>query len=124
METITLQERTVAPYLTDPRNSNPSLTNDLLAVTSKGTGQIITLSREGISFGCLYPHLFPQEWNLDILDARGCHIQQLKVRKVWEMNKFHTDFCKEFELVVGAQFVELSDIQLTALENILEKQAN
>lgn len=124
MDTISLQESTPAHYLTDQRDSNPSQSNDLLAVTSKGTGQVITISREGISFGCLYPHVFPQEWNLDILDAKGCHIQQLKVRKVWEMNKLYTDFCKEFELVIGAEFVDLSESQATALEKMLKKQQN
>lgn len=124
MDTMTLQERTVTPYLADHRHNELSQANTLLAVTNRGTGQVITLSREGISFGCLYPHAFPQELNLDILDDRGGHLQQLRVRKVWEMNSFHTVFCKEFELVIGAQFVNLSTDQAEALEKILENLQN
>jgi hypothetical protein len=121
---MTLQERRVTPHLSDHRADDLPQSNGLIAVTNRGTGQIITISREGISFGCLYPHTFPQELSLDILDGHGAHIEQLKVRKIWEMNRVYTDFCKEFELVIGAQFVNLSDHQAAALERILEKQQN
>ncbi|MFW2365615.1 MAG: hypothetical protein ACN4GW_04315 [Desulforhopalus sp.] len=124
METMTLQEKTLTPYLAVQPDSSTSQTEALLAVTAKGSGQVITLSKEGISFGLLYPHAFSQEWDLDILDDKGGHIQQLRVRKVWEMNRFHTDFCKEFELVIGAQFVNLSKHQETALDQLLAKLHN
>lgn len=124
MNTMTLQERTVTPYLSDHRDDDRSRANALIAVTNRGTGQVITISREGISFGCLYPHDFPEELSIDILDGRGGHLQRLKVRKVWEMNRVRTDFCKEYELVIGAQFVNLSDHQTATLEKILQNCQN
>lgn len=124
MNTMTLQEKTVTPYPLGHRDDDRSQINGLIAVTNRGTGQVITISREGISFGCLYPHDFPEELSIDILDDQGGHLQQLKVRKIWEMNRVYTDFCKEFELVIGAQFVNLSDHQAATLEKVLENRQN
>ena len=122
MHLITQQERTVPPHLIGHRKNTPSNTPKLLAVTDRGTGQIMTLSREGISFGCLYPHVFPEKLKLDILDGQGGHIKQLPVRKIWEMNRYYFDYKKKFDLVIGAEFIDLSDQQASELEALLENQ--
>lgn len=124
MYLITQQERTVPPHLAGHRTESPLRRPSMLAVTDRGTGQIMTLSREGISFGCLYPHVFPKEWTLDILDDQSGHVRELRVRKIWEMNRYYFDYDKRFELVIGAEFIDLTDQQAIELETLLENTVN
>jgi hypothetical protein len=119
MDQISVQEVTGALYLQEQRINEHQQAIHLLAVTERGTGQILDISRDGFSFGCLYPHNFPSEWTLDILDAQGSHIKKLKVRKIWEMSKYHPEFSTKFELVIGVEFTELTALQKDGLEYLL-----
>lgn len=92
----------------------------MLAITGRGTGQIFDIGREGLSFGCLYPHSFPDTWSMDILDARGSHIRELQVRKIWEKKIGHPELSASYELEVGVEFAELTDEQSDELEFLLD----
>ncbi len=107
----------------EQRNSNRYQTQHLLAITPKGTGQIIDISRAGLSFGCLYPHYFQNEWVMDILDAQGTHIKRLRVRKIWQRGESHANISAEFEMEIGVEFLELTQNQIHELE-ILSNNIN
>jgi hypothetical protein len=92
---------------------------NLLAVTQRGTGQILDISREGLSFGCLYPHAFPDIFYLDILDAKGSHIKKLKVRKIWEINENNQESVK-YESIVGVTFFDLTLSQSDELNYLFD----
>lgn len=92
----------------------------ILAITGRGTGQIIDIGREGLSFGCLYPHTFPESWSMDIIDARGSHIKELQVRKTWERKIGHPELSPSFELEIGVEFADLTDEQADELEFLLD----
>jgi hypothetical protein len=92
----------------------------LLAITERGTGQILDISSEGLSFGCLYPHDFPHEFYLDILDAKGSHIKKVKVQKMWEINGDCQESSAIFELVIGVEFSNLSAFQKDDLNYLLK----
>jgi hypothetical protein len=93
--------------------------SNLLAITQRGTGQILDISREGLSFGCLYPHAFPDIFYLDILDAKGSHIKRLKVRKIWEINDNDQESVT-YESIVGAIFVDLTVSQADDLSYLFD----
>lgn len=109
-----------------PRNFPERRRNDrykivhILAITGRGTGQIIDISREGLSFGCLYPHKFPDEWSMDILDAKGSHIKQLQVRKIWERTTGHPELSDKFDLVVGVEYTGLTALQAEELDFLFD----
>jgi hypothetical protein len=92
----------------------------IIAVTDRGTGQIVDIGREGLSFGCLYPHNFPDTWSMDILDAKGTHIKQLRVRKIWERKIGHPDLSPKFDLEVGVEFTNLTTLHEVALDYLLD----
>ena len=110
------QQATQALCFPEQRNSNRCQAQHLLAITSKGTGQIIDISGAGLSFGCLYPHYFQNEWVMDILDAQGTHIKQLRVRKIWQRGENHANISTEFEMEIGVEFLELTQNQIHELE--------
>lgn len=92
----------------------------MLAITGRGTGQIIDIGREGLSFGCLYPHSFPETWSMDVLDARGSHIKELQVRKVWERKTGDQGLSTRYELEVGVEFADLTGEQADELDFLLD----
>lgn len=92
----------------------------ILAITGRGTGQILDISREGLSFGCLYPHKFPDAWSMDILDAKGSHIKQLQVRKIWERTAGYPELSDEFDLEVGVEFTGLTALQADELDFLFD----
>lgn len=118
-----VQEVNSPIFLQEQRRNEHQPVVHLLAVTDRGTGQILDISREGLSFGCLYPHNFPEEWVLDVLDAKGSHIKKLKVRKIWEMSRYNPDTSTNFELVVGVEFVELTTFQAAGVDFVLDNLA-
>jgi hypothetical protein len=120
MNQLTAQSIPESHYLSDQRRTQRQEVINLLAVTERGTGQILDISRKGISFGCLYPHTFPNEFYLDILDAKGTHIKKIKVRKIRETNGEEQDPLEIFELVVGVEFSSLSPSQSHELGYLLE----
>ena len=103
----------------EQRNSDRCQAQHLLAITPKGTGQIIDISGAGLSFGCLYPHFFQKEWVMDILDAQGTHIKQLKVRKIWQRDENCASISTEFEMEIGVEFLELTQNQIHELEILI-----
>jgi hypothetical protein len=120
MNQISVHEPTGPLYFHENRMSEHQRVVHLLAVTERGTGQILDISSDGFSFGCLYPHKFPDAWTLDILDSQGSHIKKLKVRKIWEISKYHPHTSTKFELVIGVEFVDLTAIQTDGLEFVLD----
>lgn len=122
MNQISVHDPTGPLYFHENRTSEQQRAVHLLAVTERGTGQILDISSDGFSFGCLYPHKFPDAWTLDILDSQGSHIKKLKVRKIWELSKYHHHSSTKFELVIGVEFVELTAMQTDGLEFVLDNQ--
>ncbi len=112
------QQATQVLCFPEQQNSNRCQAQHLLAITPKGTGQIIDISGAGLSFGCLYHHYFQNEWIMDILDAQGTHIKQLKVKKIWQRGENHSDISSEFEMEIGVEFLELTQDQIHELETL------
>ncbi|MGB3210863.1 MAG: hypothetical protein WBB19_09195 [Desulforhopalus sp.] len=120
MSQITVHHMPEAHYLSEQRKNLRHEAINILAITERGTGQILDISREGLSFGCLYPHNFPEEFHVDILDAKGSHIKKLKVRKMRETNSDYQDPPAIFELVVGVEFCELTSSQSDELNYLID----
>jgi len=108
------------PYYSEQRKNDRHEVINLLAITDRGTGQILDINRQGLSFGCLYPHTFPNEFHIDILDAKGSHIKKLKVRKRRETNSDYQEPAGIFELVIGVEFVEINAFQAEELDYLLD----
>jgi hypothetical protein len=109
-----------SPYFSEQRKNGRNEVVNLLAITDRGTGQILDINREGLSFGCLYPHTFPNEFNIDILDAKGSHIKKLKVWKRRETDGDYQEPAVIFELVLGVEFAEITALQAAELEYLLD----
>jgi hypothetical protein len=120
MNQLTLHEIPKNLYISEQRKSQRHEAIHLLAVTDRGTGQILNINGEGLSFGCLYPHTFPHVFFLDLLDAKGSHIKKVQVRKMWETHGEYQNSSGEFELVVGVEFTELTSLQEDDLNYLLE----
>lgn len=118
MNTFMLHNNTLGTLSYPERRQSYRFTvNHILTVTNRGVGRVITINRHGFSFGCLYPHTFNGLLHLDLLDAAGNHLKQLPVRIVWQKRTWEEG--SEFELLVGAEFQNLSPGQSKALENLL-----
>ena len=113
-----LQTIPEARFLSEQRKSTRNRDLHLLAITNRGTGQIIDISQDGLSFGCLYPHHFPEEFTLDLLDAKGTHIKYLQVRKVWERRETAI-MQNQYELEVGVEFAKITSDQHGDLTDLL-----
>lgn len=91
----------------------------LLVVTNRGTGKIVDIHRQGLSFGCLFPHTFPEIFTVDILNAKGLHLKRVTVRKIWQRLRGDEHFSDEFELEIGAEFLALLPGQKDLLARLL-----
>lgn len=120
MDQLAIYQAPETPYLSEQRINDRQEMINLLAITERGTGQILDINREGLSFGCLYPHTFPHEFYLDIIDAKGSHIKKLKVRKMWEINGDYQQGAAIYELMVGLEFPELTSTQADAINFLLD----
>ena len=120
MNQFTVQEMANPGYHQEQRKNQRYRKIQLLAITRLGTGKILDIGSEGLSFGCLYAHAFPAMWSLDIIDAKGSHLKQLKVRKIWERSGGHPELSTEFEVEVGVEFIDLNDLQALELDDLLE----
>lgn len=123
MHQLNISNRPEALYLPEQRKIVRHEAIHLLAITERGTGQILDISSDGFSFGCLYPHTFPTEFMVDILGAKGSHIKRLKVRKMWETHSDYLDSAAVFELVVGVEFSECTCSQTDELNYLLDTMA-
>lgn len=120
MNTLISREIVDPSDLLERRRSERYKIVHMLAITGRGTGQIIDIGRDGLSFGCLYPHSFPETWSMDILDARGSHIKEIRVRKIWERKLGHPELSSRYELEVGVEFIDLTGEQADELEFLLD----
>ena len=112
MNTLTVQGQISPHYIPEQRHYERFHIAHLLAVTKWGTGQIFEINHRGLSFGCLYPHTFQEQWTMDILDARG--------EKIWETRSGENEFMNRFELVVGVAFVKPNYKQIVEINDLLE----
>jgi hypothetical protein len=113
-------EATPAPlYVRERSIIDRSSEINLLVITSRGTGKIFDISRDGLSFGCLYHHTFPEIWSMDLINAKGFYLKGLIVRKVWERTIGHPDLSDRFELEIGVEFIDLTSRQENELEFLL-----
>lgn len=106
-------------FLSEQRKKPRHKAINLLAITERGTGQVLDINREGLSFGCCYPHTFPREFQIDILDAQGSHLKRLKVRKMRETCGDEQESPALFEVVYGVEFADLTRSQASELEYLL-----
>lgn len=124
MNQLTIHQRPETVYLSEQRKFERREAIHLLAITERGTGQILNISCDGFSFGCLYPHTFPSEFYIDILGAKGSHIKKCKVRKMWETKADYPDSTAAFELVVGVKFSDYSCSQMDELHDLFDNMAD
>ena len=117
-----MQENFGPAYPREQRKNDRYREMYLLVITSRGTGKILDIGNEGLSFGCLYHHDFPAIWSMDIIDARGIHLKQLSVRKIWERSSGRQDLSGSFELEIGVEFMDLSPQQENDLNLLLNNQ--
>ncbi len=110
---------TTRSYIPEQRKNLRERVAKLITINAQGTGQVINIWKSGLSFGCLYHHSFPEEWTMDLLDARGSHIKNLKVRKVWEVSEEDPCTIESFDIRVRVEFVHLSKLQTEALNSLL-----
>ncbi len=120
MNQLNIDHTPEALYLSEQRTIDRQEAIHLLAITERGTGQILDISGEGFSFGCLYPHTFPREFNVDILDAKGSHIKKIRVRKMWETDSDELGSTADFELVVGVKFSACTCAQTDEITHLLD----
>lgn len=114
-----MQENLGLAYPGERRKSDRYREMHLLVITGRGTGKILDIGSDGLSFGCLYHHAFPAIWSMDIIDARGVHLKQLHVRKIWEKSSGHPDLSGSFDLEIGVEFMDLTPRQENELDLLL-----
>lgn len=119
MHRHSVQEILAPSCFLDQRKSHQDAGLHLLVVTWRGTGRILDIDNEGLSFGCLHPHCFPDEWYLGILDDKGTFIENIKVIKVKECFKEFSGQLTKFQIVVRVKFVELTARQASDLDYLL-----
>ena len=124
MNTLTVQGQISPQYIPEQRHYERLHIAHLLAVTKWGTGQIFEINHRGLSFGCLYPHKFNEQWTMDILDARGSHVKDLQVTKIWETRSTDQEIMNRFELIVGVAFVKPNYKQIVEINDLLEDADN
>lgn len=120
MNALTVQGQISPQYFPEQRLYERFHIAHLLAVTKWGTGQIFEINHRGLSFGCLYPHTFQDQWTMDILDARGAHVRNLQVEKIWETRSGENDILNRFELIVGVAFIKPNYKQIVEINELLE----
>lgn len=119
MDNYTLSIATTTPCIPEQRRNSRYMVAHLITINTRGTGQVINIGKRGLSFGCLYHHDFPEEWAMDILDAKGSHIKKIQVRKIWEVAKEGECCIENFDIEVGVEFVNLSTLQSEELNSLL-----
>jgi hypothetical protein len=103
------------------QTSNRHQAARLFAVTVKGTGEIIDINSDGLSFGCLYPHSFPSKMKIDILGENGILIKEISVETAWQNSRSHRVDTGGFEKITGVKFIGLSRRQLKEIEQLREQ---
>ncbi len=119
MNHLRIQHNLPPVFLGERRKSERLSEINLLMVSCRGTGRILDINQDGLSFGCLYPQTFPEVFALDIINARGLHLKQATVRKTWQRNHGDVYLSNEYEMEVGAEFLDLLPAQETLLALLL-----
>lgn len=119
MNQLRIQHNLPPVFLSERRKSERLVEINLLMVSSRGTGRILDINQDGLSFGCLYPQTFPEVFTLDIINARGLHLKQATVRKTWQRNRGNIHLSDDYEMEVGAEFLNLHSAQETILALLL-----
>jgi hypothetical protein len=113
-------QHNLPPVFLGERRKNERLSEiNLLMVSSRGTGRILDINQDGLSFGCLYPQTFPEVFTFDIINARGLHLKQATVRKTWQRNRGDMHLSDDFEMEVGVEFLNLYSAQEAVLALLL-----
>ena len=68
----------------DQRSNNRFELKNGVVLTPDRVCQVINLSKGGFALKCFSELVFPPEWTMDIYDATGLNLQELRVKKVWE----------------------------------------
>ncbi len=118
MDNCTGSYVTAVPVIPEQRRNIRFTACQLITVHTFGAGKVTNIGRGGLSFGCLYRHEFPQKWTMDLLNAKGSHIKNLQVRKVWEVVETGALNIPDFEIEIGVEFVELSLMQSRDLNSV------
>ena len=99
-----------------------------IGITPHGIGQVINLSKDGVSFKCVKEHHFPVEWSMTVCDITGQCLERLQVKKVWENRLNIPGNPSPFSIEVGGTFQNLSSLQKdqlsTYLQQLLEVEKN
>lgn len=119
MNHLRIQHNLPPVFLGERRKSERLSEINLLMVSNRGTGRILDINHDGLSFGCLYPQTFPEVFALDIINARGLHLKQATVRKTWQRKRGDILLSDEFEMEVGAEFLNLHSAQEAILALLL-----
>lgn len=119
MNDLRIQHNLTPVFLGERRKNERLIEINLLMVSSRGTGKILDINQDGLSFGCLYPQTFPEVFTLDIINARGLHLKQVTARKTWQRNRGDANLSTAFEMEVGAEFLNLHSAQETILALLL-----
>jgi hypothetical protein len=119
MNDLRIQHNLTPVFLGERRKSERLSEINLLLVSSQGTGKILDINQDGLSFGCLYPQTFPEVFTLDIINARGLHLKQATARKTWQRTRGDTNLSTAFEMEVGVEFLNLHSAQETILAFLL-----
>lgn len=119
MNHLRIQHQLPPVFLGERRKSERLSDINLLMVSSRGTGKILDIHQDGLSFGCLYPQIFPEVFTLDIINARGLHLKQATVRKTWQRNRGDIHLSDDYEMEVGAEFLDLYAAQEAVLALLL-----
>jgi len=115
-----MQEAINPGYFREQRKNDRYREVNLFIITTRGTGKILDINSDGLSFGCLYHQFFPAIWTMDIIDAKGIHLKQLMVRKIWEKSNGTPGYLDSFELEIGVEFIHLTPLQENVINLFLE----
>lgn len=119
----TIKESPASVCFLEQRAQHLDSSSYLVAVTKMGAGRILDISDRGLTFGCLYPHYFPNELDMDILDSKSNYIKDIKVRKMRECFKASSGRLVNYELLVGVEFIDPTDHQIVELDCLLDSPA-
>jgi len=90
-----------------------------VTIYPQGVGRVVDVSPGGIAFKCFHEQSLPKGWTVDIIDAGGCHLAELPVRKIWQSTGGQKSDDAMNITTVGVKFTGLSLEQRMALYEFL-----
>ena len=82
-----------------------------VTIYPQGVGRVIDVSSGGIAFRCFHEQCLSEGWRVDIIDAGGCHLAELPVKKIWESTEDQKSGDSICITTVGVKFTGLSSEQ-------------